>query len=273
MNCPVQVIDLSRKILVEKVMEDFEKEKIRKAEKNFGWKVYARKFRDLEGGFKIAILFGCFAILLIIFCFEAKWIEKFHVSATVVIAAVACMLQYSSHQERKSKERESSIMKYCETIVSIINDDKIVQGNISLSFFGEDGKIIKSTNQRYVCIDCQYVYSQPIQRSCLVVTVRVSRDEEGQDYDDYFHHIKYITTSSTRFLTNHRCYSGSPISSNDPIVPVPVEVSSYSDLEWREMIGALSFIIDTLAIDGVKKTVQDHQNSSSGTQQGGCAQS
>lgn len=254
-------------------MDNFEKEKIREAEKNFGWKVSTRKVRDLESGFKIAILLGCLAILLIIFCFEAKWIEKFHVSATVVIAAVACMLQYSTHQERKLKARESSIMKFCESIVSIIHDERIVQGNVLLNFFGEDGKIIKSPSQRYVCIDCQFVHSQLIQRSCLAVTVRVSKDEEGHEYDDYFHHIKYITTSSTRFLTNQRCYSGSPIDSQDPIIQVPVEVSSYSDREWREMIGTLSYIINTLAIDGVKRTVRDHQSSSSGTQPEGDLQS
>lgn len=102
-------------------------EKIREAAKNFGWKVSTRKARDLENGFKIAILLGCFAILLIVFCFDAKWIEKFHVSATVVVAAVACMLQYSTRQERKLKARESSIMKFCEGIVAIIHDDKIME--------------------------------------------------------------------------------------------------------------------------------------------------
>ena len=251
-------------------MEDFVKEKIREAKKNFGWKVSTRKVRDLESGFKIAILLGCLAILLIIFCFEAKWIEKFHVSATVVIAAVACMLQYSTHQERKLKARESSIMKFCEGIVAIIHDDKVMKKEeFHLNFFGDGGKTIKSASQRYVCVDCQFVYSKSVQKSYLTVSVRVSKDKEGKEYDDYFQRIRYIVTPATRFLASERCYGGSTINLKGPIVPMPVEVSSYSNLEWHEMTGVMSHITESLALDGVEKTMKDHQNSSSGTQQEG----
>lgn len=249
-------------------MDDFEKEKIRAAEKNFGRKVYARKLRDLEGGFKIAILFGCAAILLIIFCFDAKWIEKFHVSATVVIAAVACMLQYSTHQERKLRLRESRIMKFCEGIVATIHGDKIMEKEEDhFNIFGDDGKTIKSTSQRLVCVDCQFVYSKIVQKSYLTVSVRVSKDKEGKKYDDYFQRIRYIVTPATRFLMSERCYGGSTKELEGPIVPVPVEVSSYSNLEWYEMTGVLSHITESLAIDGVGKTMENHQNSLSNTQQ------
>lgn len=246
-------------------MKDSEKEKVKKAKKMLGLKIRYRKVRDMDIGDK-AVLFFCIAFILIIFCIGTNLIQKVQVVATVVIAFVALLFQYNSYKEKKSKGRESSIIKICGRIVSVIQSEHIgYKGNIHLNFFGERGKIAESISKRYVKIDCQYVYDRFDQKSVLAVTVLVLKDKEGKKYDDHSHRIMYYTTPTTCLLTNQRCYFGSLKDPEKTVVIVPAEVSSFSDREWDEMIRTLYDILESLIIDGVKKVIEDHKNLSFGT--------
>lgn len=243
-------------------MKKSEKEKIKEAKKMLGWKIRYRKVRDMDIGDKAILLF-CTMFIMIIFCIGDNLIQKVHVAATVVIAFVALLFQYNSYKEKKSKGREESIIEICKRIVSVIDSEHIGhKGDIKLNFFGDSGKIVESTSKRYIQIDCQYFYHRFDKKSIFTVSALVLKDKEGKRYDDHFHRIEYYTTPTTRFLTNQRCYFGPQKELQDTIVAVPAEVSSYSDREWNEMIRTLSNILEALIIDGSKKVVEDHKNSS-----------
>ena len=247
-------------------MKDSEQKIVDRAAKMLDLKVGFRKARDLDFGGKAILFFGTIFTILV-FCFDASWIDKFHVSATVVIATVACTLQYYSYQEKKSKGREKEIIKFCGKIVNIIHSDRITNhGDFTLNLFGESGRVVESSTGRHVRIQGDYLFVESAKKGVLSISVTVLRGKEGEKHDDYFHHIKYITTPVVRFLMSYRCHGGKKIDSNGPIAAIPVDASDYSDLEWREMIGTLSYIMGNLAIDGVRRFVQDHFTSSSETQ-------
>ena len=215
-------------------------------------RIFLRKIRhiNLVRALLIAL---CVIFVTVTFCAEgAKLIEKIHISATVIIAAAVCWIQYSSYQEKRTKGREKELMNFCKKIVSSVHfEERNNIGNITVES-KKDGEIIESIGNKRISIYWDYHYVALEEKGGLTVTMMVLRGKSDEYFRNYFPRIMYIETPVTRFIFCRRCYRDSSKISEDKIFEEHVLINSFTDREWTELMTALSYILHSLTLDGVR---------------------